>query len=297
MKLSSLKIKRAARKFRAVLCSNGPLKKELQFDAQPNRGRFVNRDRKFERTMLYALMGKRATIEETQKALSIAQCDLTDQANLCVKSSWLCHVCRHAAHLGDQGTLRMQRARSRAGRSISFLTIVVAVSHEGTGGIEESILSANARLAGLFRKLRNNRALGRYEIDLLRPGKEPGTFKVQTLRSLGYKQDHEVPALVWHLHAVVFHRNIPRSVLLMKVQKEFPGFRRVQAKGLFARKKLAHNLADLCGYMLKFDPPEDSIAKQVGEVRSPRPDELLFYYRLIEGLGGLNGVLRYVFDG
>jgi hypothetical protein len=176
---------------------------------------------------------------------------------------------------------------------ISFVTIVAGVTHDGAGMVEDIIKHTTCRFREVLERCCGITAFGRFEIDLVQDVGELGTFKLRTLSECGFYPGHEASALVPHLHAVVIHPRLRRETLGLHLQRAFPGSRRTQVRPLNARKPVRKNLDNICRYPLKFEPPKGTMPRAGSkDLTSPDPHNLLLYVRMIEDLGGLEGMLE-----
>ncbi len=171
---------------------------------------------------------------------------------------------------------------------MSFLTIIFGAADLGIPQVEQMIEDSLPVLARELKWKRGIKLIGRVELDYLLPGHTLDRDKRRTFAKLGAPTEGDVPLLVPHLHAVVFHPRIARYPLRLRLCRRFPGYKRVTMKRLYSNRTIEENLDRLVRYPLKFFPPDH----KAGTASNA---ELRFGHRANEELGGLHGTLHVEF--
>ncbi|MGC2857640.1 hypothetical protein ACM64Y_19380 [Novispirillum sp. DQ9] len=240
------------------------------------------RDQRFERRTLLALTDLTARRSEKNSAMRIALCLPSHRCG-----STACYYCKHLYWT----KVRAKAAAASAGLrrcEMSFLTIIFGAAYLGIPQAEQMIDDALPVLARALRWKCGIKLIGRVELDYLLRGHTLKRDKRRTFATLGAPTEGDVPLLVPHLHALVFHSRIERRLLRLKLSRHFPGYKRVNLKCLHADKTIEENLDRLVRYPLKFLPPDHG----QGTATSA---ELRFGLRANEELGGLHGKLHVEF--
>ncbi len=267
-----------------------PLPKDRDLRSRRRKAlhRYEPRDRKHERAMLWALTSASAVTNERRRATKIANCSAQARCGC-----WECYICRTRAWQANRRLVRMM-TRGIDTDHVSFLTVVVEVTHEGIGVAEDLIDNATKQLKEVFDRWPEVQVVGRFEVDILVPGEETGRFKLKTLTELGFREDHEVPALLVHLHFIVAHPRPSRPWLRIQIAKAFQGTRRVELRPLRATREREESLHELVRYPLKFQAPKSTLPSRKTRTAKPRNERLLlFYCRMIQHLGGFGGLLLF----
>lgn len=274
------------RELRRRLQINAPLPKE----ASINTHRFAlalnpfrHRDRNLERALLHALLQPGTTTDEHRQALRQANCRPGRRCK-----SWSCFLCRQECWL-----VRVTRAYELADGlnrdEISWATIIAEVTHNGIDEAGQIIGEAKAKWRASTRRWPELQWLGAFEVDYALPGTSSfGTFKLPSLRALGYDPNHELGALIVHVHLLVFHPRVPREWITIPLKRAFPGLRRVDLHPLKPGKPLAENLGNCVRYAAKCLPPKAILPGRGSRYHRPRqPEHLRYFNRVMCELGGV----------
>ncbi len=248
--------------------------------------RYQPRDRKAERTALRLLISKYSTADEKTRAVLIADCTPNRPCD-----SWICYVCRHRYWEKVRPELG-EIADGLGHNDISFLTLVAGITRDSSTGVEQIIGDTRRKLERVLERWQSVTARGRFEVDCLLPGDTPTTFKRRTLSELGYIRGDKTQ-FIPHLHAVVVHPRVKRGKIRMSIEAAFPGFRRIKLS-IDKKKPIERTLDNLVRYPLKFTPPSGTLPREKSKSpKTSRPEDLLYFVRMIERLGGLHGSLSY----
>lgn len=251
--------------------------------------RFYLRDCQRERVFLYAQCSRRGGAECNALALRVAEC--SEHAPC---GNWMCSNCRHRHWQGVRK--HAEKLCSGVPRAhLGFLTIVFGVvNDEDIGRAQELIWAARTRIRDCLKHWPQIRAIGRFEIDYLLPGENPGTFKTRTLSGLGWEKSGKGPALVVHLHAIMVFPGLIRQIIRLRLEKQFPGPRVCKFGAFYTKKEVSASLDNLIRYPLKHDLPAGALPSKGSRCSKPRmPKVIRFYARMIEELGGLGGSLEF----
>lgn len=240
------------------------------------------RDKKFERRTLLALTESTACRNAKNRALRMALCLPSRRCG-----STACYYCKHLYWAAVRGKAAAASTGLRR-CEMSFLTIIFGAADLGIPHAEQMIDDALPRLARALKWKRGIKLIGRVEMDYLLPGHTLERDKRRTFAKLGAPTEGDVPLLVPHLHALVFHPRVARYLLRLKLCRRFPGYKRVTMKRLHADKTIEENLDRLVRYPLKFLPPDHAQGRATSA-------ELRFGHRANEELGGLHGKLHVEF--
>lgn len=295
-----LAVTRSKTKFEAVdlvklerlLRLRRPLPKDSLLDVDPtteDRRCHLRKDRRNERSFLWALTGSSAFTEHQALALRLANCRPDRRCDI-----FCCHICKHQHWKGLAELARCEADGLRADE-MSWCTVIEGVA-TNTEEAEKVVLDAEERWREWCRKKAPWLSwIGRHEVDYLLPSTTPGTFKARSLAALGWRPDFREPTFVVHKHAILFHPGFSKIQVQYHLRRLFKGPRRVDLRPLRNGNSISTNLSNLVGYPLKFDPPEDALPGRGSRRLKPRGNlELLFYLHLIEELGGLTGPLQSI---
>ena len=251
--------------------------------------RFEARDKRDEREILKALI-ERGTHQHQRQALEIARCTRHRPCG-----HWACYLCRNLQWQEDRDELEPHALSVNYDvLDISYATIVVGATHGGKRAVKRLLMEAVRRIRNVLEPWPSVAVSGRFEVDCHWPGHLTGTYKRRTLKSCGYRSSARSPALVPHLHAIIVHPGIKREAVRLFLRKKFPGYRRVQARPLDVTQSLETNLDNLVRYSLKFEFPDNAIPTGQSQASSEADQrKIMYFYKLIEYLGGFNGVLDF----
>lgn len=247
---------------------------------------FRFRDRDLERSFLWALTGPTASEAERLAALSQANCW---PAHLC--GAWSCWLCRQIEWLKRRAVLA-NMAVGVSAADFSYLTIIVGVTHDGIDAAASIRDQFESEYRAVFEDWPSIRWHGRFELDYVLPNSAFVTAtKLLTLASLGYQPRLEMGALVPHLHAILIHPQDKRERIGYLLKRNFRGNRRVRLDPLWKAHSIKENLDRLSRYPIKNMPPSEAAPGRGSIYMRPRqPDEMRFFSRAVEGLGGLEGL-------
>lgn len=284
---------------RRTLREGGQFPKDSRWAETRRENPFVNRDRKQERTALYALTNRQAQKHHRLQAEAIASCAPDRQCG-----RFLCYQCRTTYWRHRWQDIESDTAGIRP-KEASHITVVIAVVHSDKAStvikeFEEAINKARPKIARALNKAGVIKWLGRHEIDVHPPGAlNSKTFKKKTLRAMGYDRNSNETAWVLHYHAVVLHPGWHHLQVNFRLLQAFwakPRIKKqVNVKPLY-EGDVAINIQNCLRYPLKFTPP-DAWMPEAGakHYRAQSTAELRTYIEVINRLGGLYPPLQ--FDG
>jgi hypothetical protein len=246
-----------------------------------------NRDRRIERAFLHALTSIDSTGTEQQQALAQANCSPEHPCGYLN-----CWLCKHRAWRRLSKNVHAHVGNKIDADDLSWITIVIGVSKpDDLSEIANLLARFRCTLQGVSSRL-NTTFVGRYEIDLIRRANELGTFKLKTLKELGYRGDRHRAQLtaVVHVHLIGIHPSLPNVVVSYWLKKAFPGFRRTAVKPLDHRQSLTDAVDNLSRYMLKSVPPKTALFHRGSRLCKPQKPKLLRHHnRILLFLRGRQG--------
>jgi hypothetical protein len=160
---------------------------------------------------------------------------------------------------------------------LSWCTVVINFSQLGFPTIKEQIETFKLQFTASLSHDPRIAWVGRIEVDYLEPAqlsKEPA--KLRTLSSMGFLPD-EGAVLIPHLHAVLVHPGWKREQVQYRLQKHFPGSRRVQVRAFRQTRSLPDSLDAFARYPLKPMVQKEFLAGRGSKTHAPRRPDILRY--------------------
>ncbi len=276
------------KEIRARLAKGRDFPKDLLLYANASgleTARYVARDRRIDRAMLWALTDDGATNAEREAALAQANCW---PSRYCRR--WSCYVCKHLAWLRRRDQLLAQTAGIDASE-IGHLTLIFGVTHDGPDAARVVAERVQSEFLNVMNRWPQVSWLGSTEVDLvIPPALDLGPLKLKSLIKLGY--DQKQPALVPHCHLVVAHPGVTKCAQMYHLQRAFPESGRVKFQPLKPWLELHHNIANLSRYALKAVPPKLAWRGKKRRPKTappPNPKVLRQSEAVMNAFGGLKG--------